>query len=274
MPDRPFLCGIDFTSAPRRAKPITVAQGRLFERDRIFRLERMDRLEDWQAFESWLHRPGPWIGGFDFPFGLPREAVRDLGWPDEWSALANHCHAMGRPAFRAMLDAYRESRPVGRRYPHRSTDGPAGSHSPLKLINPPVGLMFFEGAKRLADAEVSIPMMRMADASRIALEAYPGLAARAITRAPYKSDDRSKQTPQREAARSEILGALVQSGGPFDFVLELPAPLARALVDDASGDLLDAVLAAMQAAWGYRRRHRNYGLPPDVDPVEGWILMA
>jgi hypothetical protein len=37
------------------------------------------------------------------------------------------------------------------------TDHPAGSHSPLKLVNPPVGLMFLEAAPRLLASGVSIP---------------------------------------------------------------------------------------------------------------------
>jgi hypothetical protein len=46
------------------------------------------------------------------------------------------------------------------------------------------------------------------------------------------------------------------------------------LVEDGSGDRLDAVLAALQAAWCWRRRARNFGLPRAVDPLEGWIATA
>ncbi|HEX7384671.1 MAG TPA: DUF429 domain-containing protein, partial [Burkholderiaceae bacterium] len=64
------VLGVDFTSAPRRAKPITVAHGEL--RAGTLRLARLEGLESFEAFEAFLRRPGPWIGGFDFPFGLPR----------------------------------------------------------------------------------------------------------------------------------------------------------------------------------------------------------
>ena len=67
------LLGIDFTSAPRRAKPITVAHGRL-EGARVV-LDHIERCSDWTSFEAVLARPGAWLGAFDFPFGLPREAV-------------------------------------------------------------------------------------------------------------------------------------------------------------------------------------------------------
>ena len=73
------IVGVDFTCAPRRAKPITVAIGTLSEAD--LRIERVERLGDLSAFDALLRGPGPWIGGFDFPFDLPREFVVALGWP-------------------------------------------------------------------------------------------------------------------------------------------------------------------------------------------------
>ncbi len=266
------VLGVDFTSAPRRAKPIVVARGRVSAG--AFRLEAIEPLHDWPAFERLLAAPGPWIGGFDFPFGLPRAAVRDLGWPPEWGTLVRHCAEMGRQTFRATLDAYRATRAVGDKYPHRATDLPAASHSPIKLVNPPVALMFLEGAPRLAAAGVSIPTLRRGDPQRVAVEAYPGLAARAITRDSYKSDEARKQTPARRATRAAIVRALRRDGGLLGSRLEGDRALLRSLVDDGSGDRLDAVLAALQAAWSWRRRARNFGLPRDVDPLEGWIATA
>ena len=129
------MLGVDFTSAPRRAKPIVAARGHLHGGEIV--LDAIESFPDWNGFEALLARPGPWLGAFDFPFGLPREAAVDLGWPQDWPALVAHCHALGRAAFRAALDAYREARAPGRRYAHRATDHAARSHSPLKLVNPP-----------------------------------------------------------------------------------------------------------------------------------------
>jgi hypothetical protein len=119
-----------------------------------------------------------------------------------------------------------------------------------------------------------IPGLAAGDPERVAVEAYPGLAARAITRASYKADDARKQTPERRRARATIVSGLTRDGGPFGFPLDSPRVLLRSLVDDATGDRLDAVLAAMQAAWCLRRRARNWGLPHAIDPVEGWIASA
>ena len=268
------LLGIDFTSAPRRAKPITAAWGHL-DGARVV-LDGFERCAAWPSFEALLARPGPWLGAFDFPFGLPREAIIDLGWPQTWPALVRHCAALGKPAFRAALDAYRESRPAGRRYAHRATDLPARSHSPLKLVNPPVGLMFLEGAPRLLAAGVHVAGVHDGDAQRVAIEAYPGLLARRITNASYKSDERRKQTMERRAARVGIVSALTAerpaAGRPPDTPELVATPAQRqVLVEDASGDLLDAALALLQAATAAHHGPPRFGLPAAMDPLEGWI---
>jgi hypothetical protein len=47
-----------------------------------------------------------------------------------------------------------------------------------------------------------------------------------------------------------------------------------ALVDDGSGDSLDAMLCLMQAAWAAQQGAPGYGLPADMDALEGWIVTA
>jgi len=267
-----WIHGVDFTSRPRLRKPITIASGRAYRLE--FRLATLEEFADWLQFETWLRHPGPWMAGFDFPFGLPREAVEDLGWPKQWPQLVDHSRRKGRDEFRAALDRYRENRQAGKRYAHRATDHPAGSHSPLKLVNPPVGLMFLEGAPRLLDSGVTIPGLHAGDPLRVALEAYPGYSARRIVKGSYKNDAAAKQTTARRQARRRMVACLATGESPFGFALTGSTRLLNSLVSDATGDRLDAVLCAMQAAWAWQRRDNNYGLPADIDPLEGWIAMV
>src|SRR2546426_12270047 len=88
------IYGVDFTCAPRKAKPITVAAGRAH--GTVLEIDEIEPLETFADFEALLVRPGPWVGGFDFPFGLSREAVRDLSWDarrrDIFYTCAQLCH--------------------------------------------------------------------------------------------------------------------------------------------------------------------------------------
>ncbi len=267
------IYGVDFTCAPRKAKPITAAAG--FLTGTILQIGEVQRLESFTAFEDFLARPGPWVGGFDFPFSLPRELARDLGWPQDWQALVAHCARMTRVELRAALNAYRNSRQPGKKYVHRATDLPAGSSSPMKLVNPPVALMFHEGARRLAACDVHVPALRDRHSSRVALEAYPGLLVRRQLgiRASYKSDTRREQTAARASVRRKIVRAL-RAGQPLGIRLSIDPSMAKALVSDGSADLLDAAICAVQAAWGWTRRRSNYGLPAHARAGEGWIVTA
>jgi hypothetical protein len=38
------------------------------------------------------------------------------------------------------------------------------------------------------------------------------------------------------------------------------------------GDELDAVLCAVQGGWAYLQRDRGYGIPVEIDALEGWIV--
>jgi hypothetical protein len=50
------------------------------------------------------------------------------------------------------------------------------------------------------------------------------------------------------------------------------ASIMKRVVEDPSGDSLDALLCAVQAAWGASQP--NYGLPHRVPRCEGWIVGA
>ncbi len=236
-------------------------------------LERFEFHTAFATFAGWLQTPGPWLGAFDLPFGLPRELVLALGWPNEWRALMHHYAALSRAEIRATFAAFCAARPVGSKFAHRTTDGPAGSSPSMKWVNPPVAFMLHAGVPLLIDAGVHLPGLHIGDPSRTALEAYPGLLARELigTRS-YKNDATAKQTPPREAARRELVGAL--EGGRSRLALRLLLTRAQrnALIDDAMGDRLDAVLCLVQAAWAAGQP--NHGLPPDADRIEGWIVSA
>lgn len=265
------LLGIDFTSAPRRAKPIMVARGR--RDDSRVRLERMEALTDFAAFERLLREPGPWLAALDFPFGLPRELVVALGWPQSWPALIAHYAALSRAEIRDTFAAFCARRPAGRKFAHRACDAPAGSSPSMKWVNPPVAMMLHAGVPRLIDAGVHLPALHDGDRQRVALEAYPGLLARELIGArSYKSDERAKQTVERFIARKDIVDALEQGRSRLGLRLALGHALREALVADACGDRLDAVLCLMQAAWASTQPH--FGLPRGVDPLEGWIVSA
>ena len=270
------VIGVDFSSSPSRRKRIVLAEGERV--DGSVRLLTLTSFETLDSFATWLQQPRLWVGGFDLPFGLPRELVLQLGWPTDWHACMQHYAQLSREDIRGQFAAFCNARPAGGKFAHRATDLPAGSSPSMKWVNPPVAYMLHAGVPLLLQAGIHLPGLHQGDPERVALEAYPGLLARElIGRRSYKSDTRAAQTAERLIARKDLVTALETGRSRLGGRLRLSPVQSDTLVADASGDSLDAVLCMVQAAWGARQHAEGdamYGLPKDLDPLEGWIVTA
>ena len=303
----PTLLGLDFSCAPTRRKPLTLAQGvRAGHAVKLLGLEALPSLDEWaerlrpagMAAAGWHHG---FVMGCDFPFGLPRPFVQALAVHGPGEAFASlheaqaplaecdrlidalHAHCGDRAGFQRLIDGWGQTwdtpQPAGSKLLHRATDRAVpglSSTSPLQTRYVPVGKMYFEGMKRLVDADVSLPGLRTGRFDAIALEAYPGLLAGEILgRRSYKSE--TDATPERLIARLDLIDALEQGRTRLGLRLKLTPAQRDHLAADPKGDRLDAVLCLMQAAWAQAQHQAGatrWGLSPDLDPVEGWILTA
>ena len=271
-----LVLGCDFSSSPSKRKTIVLAWGR-WRSGRVV-LDHLAHCDSLDGFSQALQTPGPWVGGFDLPFGLPRELVSQLGWPTNWLACMQHYAHLSRDDIRDAFAAFCNARPVGGKFAHRATDIPAGSSPSMKWVNPPVAFMMHAGIPLMLEAGLDFPGLHEGDTTRVALEAYPGLwAKRVLGNRSYKNDAAAKQTPERLIARKDLLHALVWGHDALPARLKLTDAQQDQLVADASGDSLDAVLCMVQAAWA-EQQHRQgdalYGLPAHMDPLEGWIINA
>jgi hypothetical protein len=267
------IYGIDFTSAPSSKKAITYAPCTLSEKG-LF-LETLGRLTSFEEFEQFLSQPGPWVAGIDFPFGQPRTLIQNLGWPQTWDGYISYVAQMTKSQFVDTLTNYCHDRNKGDKHHLRVTDKLAKARSPMMLYRVPVAKMFFEGAPRLLKAGVSIPRCCVRDDPRLVVEAYPALVARRwIGHRAYKTDTVKQQTLARRSAREEIVRGLcsMDTKTHFGFDIQFSEEDANTLMEDSSGDQLDAFLCAIQAGWPYSQRDRNFGIPIDCDPLEGWIV--
>ncbi len=267
------IFGLDFTSAPSSRKPITCAIGKLHESTLL--IENTIALPTFEAFEVFLQREGPWIAAFDFPFGQPRKLLMNLHWPQTWEGYVQHCAALGKTLFEETLTQYQASKPAGDKQHTRITDKLAGARSPMMLHRVPVGKMFFQGVPRLLHSGVSILPCRPTATNRIALEGYPALVAQHWAgKVGYKSDERKKQSIEQLVRRQHIVDGIRSNEllAVYNVNLDLSETLASRLVQEPMGDELDAVLCAIQAAWAYTEYEHNYGIPPNCDAVEGWIV--
>jgi hypothetical protein len=267
-----LVYGVDFTSAPGPRRPIAVAQC-VLEGDRLA-VRDLLRLRSFEQLERGLERSGPWIAGFDFPFGQARRLVRELGWPEGWAGYVAHAARLSRPELDDLLRMYRAAHSRGDRERSRRTDEAARAQPSSKTRNPPLAFMFQEGAARLLRSPLSVVPCRPTDDPRVAVEAYPALVVRALVgpRHGYKGGGRDTQA-RRDARRAIVAGLRSERlAQRYGLTVELGHFLTDGMVRDPRGDLLDAALAAVQAAWAWLRREEGFGVPESADPREGWIV--
>ncbi len=264
----PRILGVDFTSAPTKRKPITVADCDLADHELVVRS--ILRLSSFTEFEGLLARDGPWVAAIDLPFAQPQVLVDALGWPSGWRDCVIHVAQLGKSAFEQALNDYRNARPAGQKEHLRETDRLARSQSPMKLHYQPVGKMFFQGAPRLLRSAANIVPCARNDSDRTILEAYPALVADSLARTRSYKHER-KHKPAHEQARRNIAHALRAETcrQRYGVRVAVSDTMLEELVDDTTADLLDAVLCAVQAAWASRQP--DFGVPPDREH-EGWIV--
>lgn len=300
------LLGLDFSCAPSKRKPLTLAWGR--RAGHVVKLDRVDAFPTLTELEALLAPGSPelaegFVMGCDFPFGLPLpfvEALRahgpgelptllaDLddaakGQPTDRLIQALHRHCGDRAGFQHLIDTWGQSwhtdRPAGSKLLHRPTDQAApgtSSTSPLQTRYVPVGKMYFEGMARLVQADLTLPGLRQGRPQAVAFEAYPGLlASELLGKRSYKSE--TDATDARLIARMDLVDALEQGRSRLGLRLKLSPAQRDQLVSDPKGDRLDAALCLMLAGWAHAQHEQGaplWGLPAHVNPIEGWILSA
>ncbi len=271
------LYGIDFTCAPGKKKPITCAECRLT--DGLLAVDALHLLRDFAEFEALLNQPGPWMAAMDFPFSLPAKWLKEMNWSPEWEKYVQRISELfaTRADFANCIHDYRTGRSAGDKYYLRRIDTLAGACSPMMVDYIPVGKMFFEGARRLLNSDVSVLPFVWRSPQKVAVEGYPArLAHRFAGKQGYKSDQPKRLTPAKQAAQRQARQAIVVGITSEQLALEFGLKVQAAAeqdewIADASGDKLDAVLCAIQAAWAFSKKEQGYGIPATDAAQEGWI---
>ncbi len=268
------IYGIDFTSTPSPKKPITVTEGVL--KNKIFHVIKLHSILDFKSFEDFLNLKGPWVAGFDLPFGLPLNFLTLQKFPLQWEQYVAKISKISKPQFEEVIKKFKVSQPKGYKEPLRMTDSFSRALSPIKLVNPPLAKMFYEGSKRLLKSGISILPCYPKNTNRIAIETYPALIAQRFA-GSYKNEKTREANHKSKRERKKIIDGVLSDEflNEFEFDLKIEKHFIQSIVDDNKGDLLDSLLCSLQAAWGYSKKRNNYGISFYNDSktkTEGWIV--
>jgi hypothetical protein len=282
--------GLDFTSNPSKTKRLTLAHCELHEA--ILCVQRLECLNsendgDFSRVAYWLKTKFDGIVGVDFPFGLPLSAIEHFKWISGeipcWSSILNsiyrECPSLTQ--FQDSIEGWKRTNKTNnlvKVHVKRQADQIAGSSasSPLKVRDfPPVGSMFYAGARLLDESGACIYPVRINDDERKVVEAYPALAVNRFVGDTKYKDQTGERKRSAQSAREEILRQLTEANTYGMTVTFEKGTVRDECMADHAGDKLDSVLCGLQAAWAYAK---NGGVPEfrssvmkDTVAIEGWI---
>ncbi len=276
------ILGIDFTSSPSRVQPLWIAHASLTTGSSlpVLCVDRVERHTSFLAFETLLADAlGPCVLAIDAPFGLPMVFQEWARLPDRWETMIESIRAMGDRGFEQLIVRFRTLQPEGSKHPLRECDLLAGAASPINIVRPPVGKMFYQCAPRLARTDWRVVPCRESSSDRVAIEGYPALVARAMVgRLSYKGGNDGAARLERGRVRELLLSRLLGEHGDdrLQSKYAMRCTLATAgerdvLLTDEDGDALDSVLCCVQASWAWMRREAGFGIAARACEVEGWI---
>ena len=289
--------GIDFSSAPSKKKPIAVAEcwlrGSVSESCSYneLSLSNFHSIESLDLFEEFLSQRGPWVGGFDLPFSMPRDLIEYFNWPSRWDIFTKFYCSLDKKVIKKFFIKWCSTKKYGEKFAYRSTDKASKSSPAMRWVNPPVAWMMHAGIERMrkeglifpAHQKNFNPMQEKKDINRfmmgdcdyhnrLAFEVYPALTARVVSTNPYKNDNKNKDSLVRIMMRKNIVKHLRYGKAGLSTKLKSSLALQNRMITDYKGDYLDAAICALQAAEVLKMR--NFGFPKNLDTLEGWIALS
>ena len=269
------IVGVDF-SGHRDDRNTWVARGRL-ESGGALRLDSVQPARRADLHDLLTTVPTPAVAALDFPFGVPAGFAEQLSstcppgaLPDVWQAVSGMTADEFLVARNRFVAEHGELKRSGdaRHFPE--------SYSPLHRANPNMLPMTYEGIRLLHRWREDHPqrwhvppLEPPAPPARTVtlLELMPGAFLKAVG-LPYKGYKKGRRAAE---LREEITDALAAASG-----IRLPNPGSVRMGCHASDDFLDAVVAAVGAAWWAKDKDRFRHPRPDelvMARLEGWIYV-
>lgn len=263
------IYGVDFSGAANAGSRIWVARG--VRRGAAMHIEAChpaadlpgsgkDRDRCLAALREFIRRERECAFGFDFPFGLAAELVEEGSWEDFVQAFpGRYCSP------REFRESCRAA--AGGRELRRITD--RESRTPFSPYNLRVYRQTYFGIRDLlaplvaAQTACVVPMQRALPGRPWLLEVCPAsLLKREGFYAPYKGRSR-----QHRENRKRIAAAVERMDG----VAALASGVREAALANASGDALDAILAAVATSRALRNPAHPTARRSHLYALEGYV---
>ena len=166
-----FIAGLDFTSNPGHTKKNKIIIAEIINEN--VTIKEFLVFSDFKALTNFFSESGPLFCGCDFPFNFPVDYQNELSISN-FTNMKKFIKKFDKNEFKTLLRKIQNQRKTGNKYTYRLTDKENSAGSPVNVINPPIGLMLFEGLKMFASIDCSVYPFEKVDTNKINFfEVYP-----------------------------------------------------------------------------------------------------
>ena len=104
----------------------------------------------------------------------------------------------------------------------------------------------------------------------LAVEVFPKLVQNALMPGVKHKSENTASSLARKSLLERMVGPALPD--TYGLSVSFDNSVALSLANDPMGDKLDALFACIQTAWAYQHPNKNYGIPLEIDVLEGWIV--
>ena len=264
-----LIAGLDFTSNPTNSKKNTIITSQVIDNKIV--VKKLLLFCDFKSLIEFFAKSSPIFCGCDFPFNFPLDYQKEFNLKN-FNDTKKLVGKFNRNEFKNSLRKMQKHRDYGFKYSYRSTDKDNFASSPVNVINPPTGLMLYEGLKMFSSLDCCVyPFEKMNMKKNNFFETYPKIFLKLNNLTEkYKNEkyNLSNQLNVRKKYISFIKKIILKK---MQLEISIPSHIERQCILDFRGDVLDALICMTITINLY---HKNFYKYPVSDEYkkEGFIF--
>ena len=235
-----LIAGLDFTSNPTNSKKNIIITSQILDNKILVR--KLLHFSDFESLIEFFSKSSPILCGCDFPFNFPLDYQKEFGlknFNDTKKLIAK----FNKNEFKNSLRKIQKHREYGFKYSYRLTDKENFASSPVNVINPPTGLMLYEGLKMFSSLDCCVyPFEKMNLKKNNFFETYPKIFLKLNNFTEKYKDEKHNNSDQLYVRKKYISFIKKVIRKKMQLEISMPSHIEQECLLDYKGDVLDAFI--------------------------------
>ena len=264
-----LIAGLDFTSNPTNSKKNTIITSQVIDNKVV--IKKLLLFFDFKSLIEFFSKSSPIVCGCDFPFNLPFDYQREFGLKN-FKDTRKLVGKFNKIEFKNSLRKIQKLREYGFKYSYRLTDKENFASSPVNVINPPTGLMLYEGLKMFSSLDCCVyPFEKMNLKKNNFFETYPKIFLKLNNLTEKYKNEKYNISNQLYVRKKYISYIKKFIRNKMQLEISIPSHIEEQCLFDYKGDVLDALICMIITLNLYHNNLYKYSVS-DEYKKEGFIF--